>query len=26
MYQYGHEQVKIRKKRWINKELIFFYW
>ena len=26
LYEYWHEQVKIRKKRWNNKEIKKFYW
>ena len=26
LYEYWHEQVKIRKKRWNNKEIYKFYW
>jgi hypothetical protein len=26
LYEYWHEQVKIRKKRWNNKEIKTFYW
>jgi hypothetical protein len=26
LYEYWHEQVKIRKKRWNNKEIKQFYW
>jgi hypothetical protein len=26
LYEYWHEQVKIKKKRWNNKEIKKFYW
>jgi hypothetical protein len=26
LYEYGHEQVKIKKKRWNDKEIKKFYW
>ena len=26
LYEYWHEQVEIRKKRWNNKEIKKFYW
>jgi hypothetical protein len=26
LYEYWHEQAKIRKKRWNNKEIKKFYW